>query len=178
MANCLAPLRKSRHSHSGHSKWPNPPYPTEISTHTDIVDTRHKTESKNLLDSPELQAIRSLDGDVRRYLYDTCLPFEVGIHLLPLGLLETVDEKLHEFTEKRSVLVAVFLAAYPRLCQEAAGRLRTLHNPADYPPVEEVRSRFTFTLLMAARMDPLWRDELGQPRQGWMAASSGTTIRE
>src|ERR1035437_1147093 len=34
--------------------------------------------AKNLLDSPELQAIRSLDGDVRRYLYDTCLPFEVG----------------------------------------------------------------------------------------------------
>jgi len=33
-------------------------------------------------------------------------------------------------------------------------------------------------MLMAARMDPLWRDELGQPRQGWMAASSGTTIRE
>src|SRR5208337_1178948 len=30
-------------------------------------------------------------------------------------------------------------------------------------------------VLMAARMDPLWRDELGQPRQGWMAASSGTT---
>jgi hypothetical protein len=28
----------------------------------------------------------------------------VGIHLLPLGLLETVDEKLGEFREKRSVL--------------------------------------------------------------------------
>ena len=101
--------------------------------------------SKTLLDSPELQAIRTLDGDIRRYLYDTCLPFEVGIHLLPLGLLETVDEKLGEFNDKRRVLVEVFLAAYPRLCQEAAGRLRTLHNPADYPPVEEVRSRFTFS---------------------------------
>jgi hypothetical protein len=55
------------------------------------------------------------------FLYDTCLPFEVGIHLLPLGLLETVDEKLNEFREKRRVLVEVFLFAYPRLCQEAAG---------------------------------------------------------
>jgi hypothetical protein len=87
--------------------------------------------AKTLLDSPELQAIRTLDGDVRRFLYDTCLPFEVGIHLLPLGLLETVDERLNEFREKRRVLVEVFLFAYPRLCQEAAGRLRTLHNPAD-----------------------------------------------
>ena len=101
--------------------------------------------SKTLLDSPELQAIRTLDGDVRRYLYDTCLPFEVGIHLLPLGLLETVDEKLREFKGKRDGLVEVFLAAYPRLCQEAAGRLRTLYNPADYPRVDEVRSHFTLS---------------------------------
>ena len=67
--------------------------------------------SKTLLDSLELQAIRTLDGDIRHFLYDMCLPFEVGIHLLPLGLVETVDEKLREFSEKRSVLVEVFLAA-------------------------------------------------------------------
>jgi hypothetical protein len=100
--------------------------------------------SKTLLDSPELQAIRTLDGDIRHFLYDMCLPFEVGIHLLPLGLVETVDERLHEFKDKRSELVESFLGAYPRLCQEAAGRLRTLYNPADYPPVDEVRSHFTF----------------------------------
>jgi hypothetical protein len=101
--------------------------------------------SKTLLDSPELQAIRTLDGDLRRYLYDTCLPFDVGIHLLPLGLLETADERLREFKRKRDELVEAFLVAYPRLCQEAAGRLRTLYNPADYPPVDEVRSRFTLS---------------------------------
>ena len=99
--------------------------------------------SKTLLDSPELQAIRTLDGDIRRYLYDTCLPFDVGIHLLPLALLETVEERLGEFKVKREELVEVFLAAYPRLCQEAVARLRTLYNPADYPPVWEVRSHFT-----------------------------------
>jgi len=99
--------------------------------------------SKTLLDSPELQAIRRLDGELRRYLYNMCLPFEPGIHLLPIGLIETVDAKLHEFEAKRGELVETFLAAYPRLCQEAAGRLRTLYNPLDYPPVEEVRSEFT-----------------------------------
>jgi hypothetical protein len=30
---------------------------------------------------------------------------------LPLGLLETVDEKLREFREKRNVLAEVFLVA-------------------------------------------------------------------
>jgi len=101
--------------------------------------------SKTLLDSPELQAIRTFDGDIRHFLYDMCLPFEVGIHLLPLGLVETVDEWLREFKDKRSELAESFLTAYPRLCQEAAGRLRTLYNPVDYPPVDEVRSRFTFS---------------------------------
>ena len=101
--------------------------------------------SKTLLDSPELQAIRALDGDVRHFLYDMCLPFEVGIHLLPLCLVETVEERLREFKDKRRELVELFLSAYPRLCQEAAGRLRTLYNPTDYPPIDEVRSRFTFS---------------------------------
>ena len=99
--------------------------------------------SKTLLDSLELEAIRRLDGELRRYLYNMCLPFEPGIHLLPIGLIETVDAKLHEFEVKREELVEAFLAAYPRLCGGAAGRLRTLYNPLDYPPVAEVRSEFT-----------------------------------
>ena len=99
--------------------------------------------SKTLLDSPELQAISALDGDIRHFLYDMCLPFEVGIPLLPLGLVETV-EKLRGFRDKRGELVESFLSAYPRLCQEAAGRLRTLYNPTGYPPVDEMRSHFTF----------------------------------
>lgn len=99
--------------------------------------------SKLLLDSRELEAIRRLDGEVRRYLYSMCLPFEPGIHLLPIPLIETVDSKLREFQLKRQELVDLFLAAYPRLCQEAALRLRTLHNPLDYPPLDELRSAFT-----------------------------------
>ncbi len=99
--------------------------------------------AKTLLASPELEAIRRLDGEVRRYLYSTCLPFEPGIHLLPIGLIETVDTRLREFQADRQDLVTTFLDAYPRLCQEAAGRLRTLYNPLDYPPVEEVRAEFT-----------------------------------
>ncbi|HEV2416482.1 MAG TPA: hypothetical protein VGX94_01625 [Terriglobia bacterium] len=99
--------------------------------------------SKSLINSGELEAIRRLDGEIRRYLYGVCLPFEPGIHLLPIPLIETVDTKLREFQSKRLELVDVFLETYPRLCVEAASRLRTLYNPLDYPPVEEVRSAFS-----------------------------------
>jgi hypothetical protein len=78
--------------------------------------------SKTLLDSAELQAIRALDGDVRHFLYDMCLPFDVGIHLLPLCLVETVEEKLRELKEKRRELVESFLSAYPRLWMKAITR--------------------------------------------------------
>ncbi len=100
--------------------------------------------SKHLLDSQELRAVANFDGEIRRYLYDTCLPFEAGIHLCPLALLEQMEPKLRDFAAERRELVAAFLGAYPRLCQDAAKRLRALYNPGDYPPVEYVAQQFTF----------------------------------
>jgi hypothetical protein len=100
--------------------------------------------SKHLLDSKELRAVANFDGEVRRYLYNTCLPFEAGIHLCPFALLEQTEAKLRDFAARRQELVAAFLSAYPALCKEAAQRLRALYNPGDYPPVEYVEQQFTF----------------------------------
>lgn len=101
--------------------------------------------SKTLLDSQELKAIKTLDGEIRQYLYNMCLPFEPGVLLLPLPLIETVDMKLREFEENRNSLVMSFVEAYPELCKQAAERLRGIYNPLDYAPVETTVSKFTFT---------------------------------
>ena len=101
--------------------------------------------SKHLIDSAELRQITNFDAEVRRYLCNTCLPFDVGIHLCPFALLEQVEGRLRKFAEDRQSLVAAFLTAYPALCHEAATRLRTLYNPQDYPPIEYVRGQFGFT---------------------------------
>ena len=98
--------------------------------------------TKHLLDSAELKAIGRFDGEIRRFLYNICLPFEIGIHLLPVAALETVEDRLRKFAEDRQGLVTAFLAVYPSLCQDAAKRLRGLYNPADYPPVDEVTREF------------------------------------
>ena len=98
--------------------------------------------SKHLLDSAELKAIGRFDGEIRRFLYNICLPFEIGIHLLPVAALETVEDRLRKFAEDRKALVTAFLAVYPSLCQDAAKRLRGLYNPADYPPPEDVSREF------------------------------------
>lgn len=100
--------------------------------------------SKHLLDSAELKAIGRFDGEIRRSLYNICLPFEIGIHLLPISAIEPVEQRLRKFAEDRKELVKAFLAAYPSLCQDASKRLRGLYNPADYPPVQEIEREFGF----------------------------------
>jgi hypothetical protein len=101
--------------------------------------------SKRLVDSAELKAITRFDGEIRRYLYSICLPFEIGIHLLPITALEMVESRLRQFVVDRKQLVQAFLSAYPGLCQNAATRLRGLYNPTDYPAVDEVGREFGFS---------------------------------
>lgn len=100
--------------------------------------------SKTLLDSPELDAIRKADGEIRRYLYNLCLPFEVGIYLLPNPLITTVETELRKYRGKRERMIEKFLEAYPRLCRKASEELRSLYNPKDYPSDAVVRSKFYF----------------------------------
>jgi hypothetical protein len=101
--------------------------------------------SKHLVDSAELKAIGRFDGEIRRYLYNICLPFEIGIHLLPIAALEHVEQRLRQFAVDRTELVKAFLAAYPSLCVDAAKRLRGLYNPTDYPSGEDVAREFGFS---------------------------------
>jgi hypothetical protein len=100
--------------------------------------------SKQLLESKELDAIRKADGELRRYLYDMCLPFDIGIYLLPVKLIPMVDNKLRQYQGDREILVENFLAVYSSLCRTAEENLRSLFNPRDYPPESVVRSKFSF----------------------------------
>src|SRR6266571_6395697 len=101
--------------------------------------------SKRLVDSAELKAIARFDGEIRRFLYSICLPFEIGIHLLPITALEMVEHRLRQFAVDRRQLVHAFLSAYPSLCQDAATRLRGLYNPTDYHAVDEAAREFGFS---------------------------------
>jgi hypothetical protein len=141
--------------------------------------------SKHLLDSRELRVIANFDGEIRRYLYDTCLPFEAGIHLCPFGLLEQMEGKMREFADGRQELIQSFLTAYPGLCHEAAQRLRSLYNPGDYPPVDHVAQQFTFTWQYISFGVPdqlreistkIWQDEREKAAQ--VMAEAGREIQQ
>ena len=101
--------------------------------------------SKVLLDSKELEAIRSFDGSVRAWLDSRCLPFEAGIRLLPVALIEEVDAKLEEFSQQREDLVEAFVAVYDDLKADARRRLNGLFDPRNYPSADKVRAKFSMS---------------------------------
>ncbi len=149
------------------------------------TDKRLIRVSKHLLDSKDLRVIANFDGEIRRYLYDTCLPFEAGIHLCPFGLLEQLEWKMREFADGRQGLIQSFLIAYPGLSQEAAQRLRSLYNPGDYPPVDHVAQQFTFTWQYISFGVPeqlreistrIWQDEREKAAQ--VMAEAGREIQQ
>lgn len=108
------------------------------------IDRTLLSMSKQLLDSPELRAIRKFDGGIRSYLKDVCLPYRVGIHLLPNELIPKTEEEMKKFAEQRLLLVAAFLQKYPDQIKVAEQRLKTLYNELDYKPSQFVRDAFTF----------------------------------
>jgi len=110
------------------------------------ADAESISSNKRLLDSLELKAIRDADAELMAALDLLCLPgFDKGYKFLPYAAFDKVHELLKGHRARRPRLVEKFLAAYPRLCEEAPNRLRAVYDPKDYPSTEEVRERFTFT---------------------------------
>ncbi len=105
------------------------------------------TVGKLLLDCKELADISTFDGQIRQYVYVRSLPSGVlkeGVYRLPLTLVDEVDRGLKNLGDQRLQLIDEFLTVYPIKVDEARTRLRALYNPADYPPVEQVRQAFDF----------------------------------
>jgi hypothetical protein len=108
------------------------------------VDKKLLRVSKQLLNSPELAAITSFDGQVEKFVKGLCLPYEIGIHLLPVAVLEMVQNKLTQFEGERAKLIEKFLSTYDAQCKIAADSLNSVFNATDYPPRASVAKRFDF----------------------------------
>lgn len=118
------------------------------------ADTKLLKVQKALLDSPELDAIRKADGEMRTFLYGKCLPYDMGIMLLPLGLLEMVNAELQSFSKNRELLVDAFIAAYPDRVKDALERLGSIGSEGDYLNAETVREKFSFDWQYITFMTP------------------------
>ena len=100
--------------------------------------------SKNILDSDELKAVISLDLEVTKFLAERCLKsmFKGGVFLLPLALVEEVDEGMKAFAARRAVLVDAAVKAYPARIADTVARLGVLGNELEYPSAEKFAQAF------------------------------------
>ena len=100
--------------------------------------------SKKLLDCPELKAIGTADSEFKKWVENLCMPFDVGVRLLPKPAVEMFCAKAREFRTKRRLLVDSFMAVYESEVQRSLIRLGPIGNPKDYPPADWVRDQFSF----------------------------------
>jgi hypothetical protein len=131
--------------------------PSEIADST-VVDLAEKAVNhggksnrikaqKTLLDSPELKAIQDADTEIRQWVDKHCVPWDVGVRLLPHANLDSVGTKLDEYESTvRPPLVAAFMAAYPQRRTEALEELGKLGiaDSSDYPSESVMLSKFYF----------------------------------
>jgi len=138
---------------------------------------------KRLLEGDELRAITRMDSSILGYVYSRSLPsvFRDGIYLVPIELVQEMDEKLSEMAREREALVEAFCAVYPALIEDAASRLRSVFDPRDYPSVEAIRETFGFEWLYVDLGVPtglksvsrsLWAKESEKQKKLWDEAMS------
>lgn len=136
--------------------------------------------SKTLLESKELDAIRKHDYELRKWLGNTCLPFDTGVLLLPRGFQAAAKLKFQTHKAEREVLVDAFIAVYPTVKAEAKEKLGVLYQEEDYIPVEEIKEKFTFNVSffdfrtpdVIKEIDPDWYAELVKNEEANLAIAT------
>jgi hypothetical protein len=106
---------------------------------------------KKLLTADTLDKIMSLRGEARTYHYAKTLPWgDSGVRLLPNVYLIDYQNELRRLQTEFERLTEDFLAAYPAEVAQAQLKsgcaLRDLFNEADYPPTEQMKDKFKFSV--------------------------------
>ena len=123
-----------------------------VVTDADKSQLRHQ---KKLIDSPELEEIRSQDGFLKRYIDSKMCRYSESTGFLPRTFLKEVDRAIIAYqTIRRPKLVAKFIEKYraleaidfePLSRSNADGGLGEHFHRSDYPNSDVVERGFSFT---------------------------------
>jgi len=120
----------------------------------EIVHTKNAQDkgaarvNKNLLAGrKELEVINKHVGAVRTFVYNNTLPWsDSGIRLLPSIKFMEFNQRMQDFEDEFSKLVADFVDVYPTLITAQAMALGDMFNRDDFPSPSDVAHRFDFRL--------------------------------
>lgn len=102
---------------------------------------------KQSIPAEYLKSIQSNINEFRVFLYQHTLPWtHKGDLLLTTDLYKKVMDKQRECSLKNESLVNEFLQNYESYKIDAQRRLNGLFNPADYPNIGKIKSKFSWSL--------------------------------
>lgn len=121
----------------------------DVITDADKTKLRHQ---KQLIDSPELEEIRSQDGKLRRYIESRTCRYSESMGFLPKIFLPELDRVMVAYqTVRRPKLVGEFMAKYREMEQNDFAALRSTEGGLgehfrreDYPASDLVEQGFSF----------------------------------
>ncbi len=95
----------------------------------------------------EVDPIRKAADTARTYHYANTLPWQDGgFRLLSVAQFDDYMHEIERYRQEYLDSVAEFIERYPRLVEEAADRLGSMYDPADYPTAAELTERFDFRM--------------------------------
>lgn len=108
---------------------------------------RHKID-KVLINSPLLEAIRSLGNDARNIVKHECAPFDRGQNLCPNYKYIDVKEAVRQVFIEMKGYKDKFVAEYPTIMAHNQLELGDDFNPAEYPSLQQVKDKIGWDLVV------------------------------
>lgn len=93
-----------------------------------------------------LKDIEKVAGKARNLNKAQTLPYLAGQDLLPVSNFDSHAEVIGRYKDVFNALVTEFLSTYEKARDAQQLRLGDMFDASDYPPVQDVRERFQFTI--------------------------------
>lgn len=102
--------------------------------------------NKVLIAKEAIQDVTRAVSAARTYHYEHTLPWDdSGARILTAACFMEYSKRMRELREEFEAAVSKFASNYSTYRDEAEMKLAGLFNPGDYPGVNEIRDRYTFT---------------------------------
>jgi hypothetical protein len=106
------------------------------------ADKKLLSLTKRLLDCAEVKAITQHDKVFSIYLRLVAAPYRPGMFLVPIGMVEHLDERARAWEEKRAELVEAATRVYLARVEAMRVPLGPMYRRDDYPSQDEFRASY------------------------------------
>jgi hypothetical protein len=108
------------------------------------------TVQKHLFsESPALEAIKALRGEIRTWFNSTTLPWDDnGRRIIPTARYLEITDQASKYQQRFDSLVRTFLSVYQTEVSKQAFQMGALFDRSEYPHEDEVAAKFRFSFVV------------------------------